>query len=277
MIYNNLIERCNQNWVSAMISLAQNSSEGRIEEFPDHTTIVRTGFPDQELNIVFMLKPSKFAEEIVRSVRESFVDTKTDYEVVVSPEASETSKPIVRELDLTLLRKEPGMLMDSLPTSHRRQSKGFEIHRVENLDELLTFFKSMNAGFGSTSDSLHSYIETNRQRWIKAGKLNTRGSSYYIGYHHGKPVATSVRYASDHIAGIFAVSTVEEFRRRGFGEAMVWRAVIDGKLEEDCNMSFLQASDMGRPLYERMGYRVLVEYDVWSQKKPGNLQVKPNL
>ncbi len=237
------------------------------ENFPDGTTIIRTGLPDQDLNIVFIFKPPKFTTDIVRSVREFFLDSNTNYEVVITKEAKEASIPIIRKLNLGVLRKEPGMFLDHLPDSSDGLPDHFEILRVKDMDELSAFFRTMNAGFGSPPDSFDPFIEQTRRRWTNARVLDTGDTvSFYLGYFHGRPVSTSLRFTTAHIAGIYAVSTLEAFRRRGFGKAMVSRALIEGKLEESCTTSFLQASEMGRPIYERMGYRILSEYEVWTEK-----------
>jgi predicted GNAT family acetyltransferase len=76
------------------------------------------------------------------------------------------------------------------------------------------------------------------------------------------PVATAMRFSSHRIAGVFNVSTIPEYRRRGIGEAMTWRAAVDG-LAEGCIASALQASEMGLPIYQRMGYRQVLTYQVW--------------
>jgi predicted acetyltransferase len=70
------------------------------------------------------------------------------------------------------------------------------------------------------------------------------------------------------VAGIYFVSTLAEFRRRGFGEAMTWRAIADARTT-GCTLSYLQASRMGRHIYEGMGFRVFEEYS--------ELKAKPRL
>jgi GNAT superfamily N-acetyltransferase len=49
------------------------------------------------------------------------------------------------------------------------------------------------------------------------------------------------------------VYTEREWRRRGLGE-MVMRAIIDWSKEHGVASLALHASDMGRPLYERLGF-----------------------
>ena len=48
-------------------------------------------------------------------------------------------------------------------------------------------------------------------------------------------------------------------RRRGIGEAITWHAVHVGA-ERGALIACLQASEMGAPVYERMGFRVTAQY-----------------
>jgi GNAT superfamily N-acetyltransferase len=85
----------------------------------------------------------------------------------------------------------------------------------------------------------------------------------YVGSVSGEPVATAVLYTHRGVAGIYAVATVMRARRRGYGRAITERAVQDG-FDLGCSRSFLQSSDMGRPVYEAMGYRWLFDRVVWT-------------
>jgi len=48
-------------------------------------------------------------------------------------------------------------------------------------------------------------------------------------------------------------------RHRGFGAAMTARVITDG-LASGCDTAALQASELGRPIYERLGFLVDVRY-----------------
>jgi predicted acetyltransferase len=58
---------------------------------------------------------------------------------------------------------------------------------------------------------------------------------------------------------VYNIATVEGARRRGYGTAMTVRVALDGRAA-GCDVAALQASEMGRPIYERLGYRTVVRY-----------------
>ena len=48
----------------------------------------------------------------------------------------------------------------------------------------------------------------------------------------------------------------------GSGAALTWRAAADGRAE-GCLASALQSSEEGFPVYRRMGYRHVTDYQTW--------------
>jgi predicted acetyltransferase len=68
-------------------------------------------------------------------------------------------------------------------------------------------------------------------------------------------------YLTHGVAGIAWVGTIPECRNRGFGEAVTWAAVREGLRRGAC-FANLQASPMGRPIYERMGFITPTSYRV---------------
>lgn len=82
---------------------------------------------------------------------------------------------------------------------------------------------------------------------------------FYVGYVDEAPVATSMLAAPDGVAGVWNVGCLPSERRRGYGGAMTWHAVRRGA-EIGCRVANLQASEMGQPIYERMGFRLVSPY-----------------
>ena len=88
------------------------------------------------------------------------------------------------------------------------------------------------------------------------------GWTLYLGTSAAEPVTVGLGVRTGPTIGIYWIATVPEARGRGFGEAMTRRVVAAGAAA-GCDVAALQASDMGRPIYERIGFRTVIEYDIY--------------
>ncbi len=84
----------------------------------------------------------------------------------------------------------------------------------------------------------------------------------YVGYADDRPVAASQLRVTDGVAGIYYVATADAYRQRGFGEALTRHAGLEGAAA-GCDMASLQASPMGLPVYERMGFQQVSYYHAY--------------
>jgi hypothetical protein len=85
----------------------------------------------------------------------------------------------------------------------------------------------------------------------------------WVGRVDGRAVTTATAYMSDGFVGLYAVATTPAARGRGYGEAVTWTATLC-RPERPAT---LQASPLGRPIYERMGYRTIAEFTVWDLER----------
>ena len=86
----------------------------------------------------------------------------------------------------------------------------------------------------------------------------------YVGYADEVPVAACELTEGGGVAGLYNVCTPEAHRRRGFGSAMVLRSLLDAR-EHGYQTAVLQASEGGRGVYARLGFRatgVYTEYQL---------------
>ena len=81
----------------------------------------------------------------------------------------------------------------------------------------------------------------------------------YVGYRDGEPATTGLGLRTGRTIGVYNITTLAAARKRGYGAAMTRRIAADGAAA-GCDVAILQTSEMGRPIYARLGYRTVVEY-----------------
>jgi GNAT superfamily N-acetyltransferase len=96
---------------------------------------------------------------------------------------------------------------------------------------------------------------------MDAGAVEASGWHFFVGYVDGEPVATSAAWVDDAHVRVDFVSLLEAHRGRGYGEALTGAATAAAG---DDRPATLVSSDLGRPVYERMGYRSLVRITLWA-------------
>jgi GNAT superfamily N-acetyltransferase len=72
--------------------------------------------------------------------------------------------------------------------------------------------------------------------------------------HNGRIVSVSAVLLSDGVAGVYCVATLEEERRKGLGAHLTAHA-LRVAAESGYTVGVLQATEMGKPIYERLGFK----------------------
>lgn len=89
--------------------------------------------------------------------------------------------------------------------------------------------------------------------------LSDRRMRFWVGWKEGEPVCTAGAYVEAGITQVLAVATIPEERGKGYGAAATWAA----SLADPALPAMLFPSDLGRPVYERMGYLSLLRATLW--------------
>jgi len=93
--------------------------------------------------------------------------------------------------------------------------------------------------------------------------LDVPGWQMWVGRIDGRAVATSAVHVHGGINDVEWISARPETRGRGVGAAVTWAATLaDRSLP-----AMLIASDLGRPVYERMGYLKLTRCTLWFRSR----------
>ena len=146
--------------------------------------------------------------------------------------------------------QELGMVLDldRMPRDVSRPD-GVEIQRVANGPQLADFARVLAELSDPPDDEIRRFFDV-------AGELLwTPGCPMrlFIAYVDSEPAAVSELFIGGGVAGVHMVATATAFRRRGLGMALTWQALAEGR-KTGLKLGTLQATDEGRPVYERLGF-----------------------
>jgi GNAT superfamily N-acetyltransferase len=172
--------------------------------------------------------------------------------------------PTVQRLGLVPISEEPwmpGMAVHPLPEPRGLAvPAGLEIRRATDEAGIEGHIAAASAGFGIPEAWFRGIFDERL--------LDDPDVAVYTGYVDGDAALSGLGFRSGNTIGVYNIATVEAYRKRGFGGAMTARVVDDGAAA-GCDVAILQSSDMGYPIYERMGFRTVVRYRGWVERGPG--------
>lgn len=100
------------------------------------------------------------------------------------------------------------------------------------------------------------------QMLAPASMLDDERCSWFVTHVDGEPAACGQLLRTDDVAGVYTIAVREQFRRRGLGAAISWTVLAAGR-EAGCSIGVLQASPMGEPVYDQMGFETITPYHLF--------------
>ena len=238
----------------ATLALAGANVDGAVVRRNDGVALIATGLPMRLFNHILVegdeATPAAIsaAVEVTRGRGDRFV---------VSLRVGPDDRCIALMSDLGLVPQSddpwmPGMALYPVPTvGPPAAASGLEIRQVTDRAGLEDHITTAAAGFEMPVELIRAIMAETM--------LGRPAVVVYVGYVDGEPVTTGLGVRTGRTIGVYNIATVEAARKRGYGAAMTARIAIDG-VAAGCDVAVLQASEMGRPVYERLGYRTVVEY-----------------
>jgi GNAT superfamily N-acetyltransferase len=130
-----------------------------------------------------------------------------------------------------------------------RAPAGFRITEVQDDDSLKTWCRVAGVGFGIPEHAIPSLVE-----YFTMDIKMQQPLKFYLGWLDGKPVATSMYFLAEGVAGIYFVATLPEARNKGIGFAITQKPLLEAR-EIGYRVGILQASQMGKPVYLGLGFK----------------------
>lgn len=155
------------------------------------------------------------------------------------------------------------MLADlaALPTGPR-PGNGFRIELTAQPDQLEAWCTASAAGYGLALEDVAVFRDGYR-----AHGFGPEQDLVLATAHLGEEtVASAALLLAGGIAGVYAVSTPPDQRRRGFG-AGITRALLDAALQRGYRHACLMSSAMGLSVYRSVGFDVVVNLPEYSWRR----------
>jgi ribosomal protein S18 acetylase RimI-like enzyme len=124
----------------------------------------------------------------------------------------------------------------------------------------------------TTEGDIADVAAVNDQAYPVEGGPFSRGwqdspdAQLYVARVDGSAAACLLAHDHEGDCGIWAVAAVAEARGRGLTSALLAHAMVDAR-ERGCEMTSLEATQMGRGMYERLGYKPLGALEMWERRK----------
>ena len=231
------------NYILSMGLLTSNTISG--EYFESYKfSIYHHGVPDRRFNVIFIKENTAKPEKLLLKGEQFFASRNLPFRVSFKYGLEKDFLPVLSDKGYQEKRSDIAMTLMDLPDNNIYQ-KDLNIKRVSTAEELADFQEVAEKSY-SLPLGVGPYAITERI-------LNLPDVEMFIGYAAEQPASISMLFQTGPVAGIYWVGTLADFRNRGFGKEITAAPLVAGK-NRGCTFASLQASKMGRPVYEKMGF-----------------------
>lgn len=246
-------QRFDKNYYESGLILAQSSRKGAGLR-DDEKILTHCGMPIPFFNNYFILKPEAEHDFDSAEASEFFQQHRLQWQCVLPERYFPQYEAQLLDNGFSDGGRMPAMIFDKTINTlvAPKIYAELDIRVVEDSAAHDDFVKVAAPAFG-IPDFIAERIVTNRF-------TSTPEHTFFVGYLDNEPVSTSMLYISHGIAGIYWVATAESQRGKGLGEALTYHATDVGLQQVD-RFASLQASELGAPVYLRMGYQIAYQYN----------------
>jgi hypothetical protein len=218
----------------------------------DDVVVADAGTPSAYTNAAVLLGPvgESGAADVVSRITAFFDEAPGGPWLVFSP----LPTPDLRPNGLGPVGHPPLMFRPQ-GDARRPPPPGLETVRVADAETLQTFERTAIDAY-----PLPELAGVGAGTFMPASLLDDDRFLFFLGLVDGEPVGTSMAHLGASMSHVEYVTTTPSARGKGYGEAMTWPATL---ADADAP-SMLVASDLGRPTYERMGYRTMTRFTLWA-------------
>ncbi|MDD5493990.1 MAG: hypothetical protein PHG36_04870 [Dehalococcoidia bacterium] len=211
-------------------------------------------FPGCNLVVNLSLESNEAPEEFISRARAFYNGRKKAFVGHLRGHRDQEIIRYCRDNKIFIPREPPGMVLDE-PVKDTSMPAGAELHWVDNEKELQAYREVIGEAFESLAfprEATESYFD-HAQRVISPHVILA------VVYLDKEPAAVALAMLTHGIAGIYWVGTTSKTRGKGLA-GYCTREVSNAAFQLGARKVVLQASEFGRPVYLRLGYREFTSY-----------------
>ena len=252
-----IVARADANYFESWRTLARANDGAEIREGAG-LLVINSGIPLAWFNIAFITRPLVSPAAALRRGIEYYDAHRMPFVVRVREGVDPEAERALESLGLTYGDAVPGMVLRA--PAPPGDAPGLEVRTVHDERGLAEHVEVIAAAFGMPLDMARTLLGPR--------VVGVPDFELYVGYADGAPVSTAALMLSHGVAGVYNVATLAAHRGHGYGEALTWHAVRRG-MEQGAAFASLQASEMGAPIYARMGFETVAPYRTFARPRSG--------
>jgi predicted GNAT family acetyltransferase len=228
--------------------------DGHVIDEVDGIVVCLSNLPARDQQAALVVREPRDPMRALGDAEAIFRANGQDFGVLVQRGRHATVDRTLRQYGLKVVMTEPAMVIRVDDVARPVAPSVVEIVPVIDAELLARLVDVEVRSFGSEPAVA--------ERLLGPGQLELPAVRFYAGLLDGRPVAQAYTHTVNGAVGVWGVATLPEFRGRGIGTAITSFAIRDAP---GADIAWLMSTPEGRSMYERMGFREVSDWDVWSR------------
>jgi GNAT superfamily N-acetyltransferase len=227
---------------------------GEVRTFADITRVYTGGKAN---NRVFIEEPQAGLARRLSEAVEFYRDRGAVALLITGPSsASRLTEEALAELGLVSRFGWTGMEVEL--DQFAQPEPNAEISEVTDISDLNGWAQVIFDSFSTRPDTRDDFL----QLFVRLGVWREWPWHHYVAWVDGKPAAVTTLFIQGTVAGLYWVGTVPAMRGRGLATQLVTHA-LNASRSLGCTSAVLQASDSGKPVYTRLGFKDYCQFKLY--------------
>ena len=180
-------------------------------------------------------------DRVVKVIRDTQIDT-----IIVAPSEGSDLKARLEQRGIETVGQVPCMERPAGPFDRPAPFKARKATAAEMAEVMDVSARAFSLDIEKTSRSMPAEF------------LRDEGNEVWLVEEDGKILGTGVFMRTDDHLGVYVMATPEEHRGRGVGTAVL-QSAIEHHQESGLEFATLGATEMGYPVYEKLGFRTVAQ------------------